>query len=171
VSPAEGSIHVWDAETGKVVSAVTSPELVAWERAFAPDSQHLYTIEVSDPGIGVWDARTGKRVRTLSRLQVPATHLAVHPDGSRFVTAGRDGRLRVWDAASGEECLSLRLPVGDIPGWLTFSADGRRLGVVCFSGVVHVFDAPALPTGDPTPVREPATIPGIHGGAALKSPH
>jgi WD40 repeat protein len=126
-APAEGSIHVFDVETGEPVSAVTSPDLVAMSRAFAPGGRHLYTLAVAVPGIEVWDARTGERVRTLSRLQFPATHLALHPDGSRFATAERDGRVRVWDVASGEECLSLSLPAPDVPWRVAFDPDGRRL--------------------------------------------
>jgi hypothetical protein len=70
--------------------------------------------------------------------------------------------------ASGEECLALRLPAPDVPWRVAFGPDGRRLAVSCFSGVIHVFDAPP---GDPAPVREPTAVPGIHGGAVLKVPH
>jgi WD40 repeat protein len=172
-SPAEGSVHVWDVETGEVVSSVASPDLVAWGRAFAPGGRHLYTLAVSGtgPGIEVWDVRTGDRVRSLPRLWFNVAHLAFHPDGSRFATAESEGRVRVWDTASGEECLSLRLPTPDQPWRVAFSPDGRRLGVVTISGTVHVHDAPPPPPGDPTPVRDPAAIPSIHGGAGLKRPH
>jgi WD40 repeat protein len=170
-TPAEGSVHVWDAATGDPVSAVTSPDLVTRGLGFAPGGRQLVTLAVSGREVEVRDARTAARVRTLCRLVFAATHLALHPDGSRFATAESDGRVRVWDVASGEECLSLRVPAPDVPWRVAFGPDGRRLGVVCFSGAVHVFDAPPVPPGDPTPVRQPAAVPGIHGGAAMKEPH
>jgi WD40 repeat protein/serine/threonine protein kinase len=170
-SPAEGSVHVWDVETGAAVSSGASPELVNRGRAFTPDGRHVISLAVSGREVEVRDARTGDRVRVHSRLRFPATHLALHPDGSRFATAESDGRVRVWDVASGEECLALRLPAPDVPWRVSFGPDGRRLAVACFSGVVHVFDAPPLPPGDPTPVREPTAVPGIHGGTVLKGPH
>jgi WD40 repeat protein len=161
-SPTEGTIHVWDVETGGEVSSVASPALVGQRRALAPDGRHLYT-QPDLEGIEVRDTRTGERVRAFPRIR--AFHLALHPDGSRFVTAEPDRRVRVWDAAGGEECLSLRLPAADIPDRVTFDPAGRRLAVACSSGAVHVFDAPPPPSGDPTPVREPSAVPGRHGEA------
>ena len=64
--------------------------------------------------------------------------LAFHPDGSRFATAGQDGRVLLW-TVSGE--VTHRVDVGS--GWvehLRWSPDGAWLAVTCSREVV-VLDA------------------------------
>jgi WD40 repeat protein/tRNA A-37 threonylcarbamoyl transferase component Bud32 len=71
--------------------------------------------------------------------------VAFGPDGKRLAVVGRDGVVRVWDAATGEETSSL-------PAWegafaevgvfaLSYSPDGKRLAGVGGDGVVRVWDA------------------------------
>jgi uncharacterized protein with WD repeat len=48
------------------------------------------------------------------------------PDGRRLASAGEDRTVRVWDAASGQELLSLKGHTGAVRS-VCFSPDGRRL--------------------------------------------
>jgi hypothetical protein len=73
--------------------------------------------------------------------------LAWHPGGKRLATAGNDHSVRLWDADSGEEVLTLKahnLPVRS----LSFTPDGLRLASCSDDGTVKVWDA--------DPDREPA---------------
>jgi WD40 repeat protein len=168
--PDRGAVQVFDVETGTTLSTVRNPDLVSMALEFAPGGSRLYTVSGLRPTIDVWDPATGTRLRTLTGYGVAAFRLAFTPDGARYATA-EPGRLRVWDTASDQECLSLRLPNPfDVPAVLAFSADGRRLAVGCESGTFHVFDAPP-PPGDPPPVRTPAAAPIIHGGIVPVGPH
>jgi hypothetical protein len=69
-----------------------------WSAAFSPDGRQIVTTD--DRGAQVWDAQTYRRL-----FQLPhgdTVYQAVYSaDGAKLVTAGSDGAVRIWDAASG----------------------------------------------------------------------
>jgi WD40 repeat protein len=59
-----------------------------------------------------------------------ALGLAYSPDGQRLASAGRDGRVVVWDARNGNPLHALDLPTLALPGLagsVAFNPDGRQL--------------------------------------------
>ncbi|MHC4643564.1 MAG: protein kinase domain-containing protein, partial [Planctomycetota bacterium] len=66
--------------------------------------------------------------------------IAFAPDGRRFVTAGGDGTIKIWDAADGRELMTLRghdFPVISI----TFRPDGKRIASVSRDSKIKIWDA------------------------------
>ena len=61
------------------------------------------------------------------------------PDGQRLVTLGDDGVLKLWDAASGQETLSITAHLRNGLG-LAVSPDGRRLAT-SGGGSVRIWDS------------------------------
>jgi WD40 repeat protein/serine/threonine protein kinase len=78
------------------------------------------------------------------RLSIPAHDqkvlaLAVSNDGRMIVSAGRDRRVKVWDATSGRELATL---AGDqFVTQLTFSQDRQRIGGVATDGKLRIWDS------------------------------
>ncbi|MAY80589.1 MAG: hypothetical protein CL930_07370 [Deltaproteobacteria bacterium] len=64
--------------------------------------------------------------------------MSVHPDGARFVTAGQDGRVLIWNAKEGQVSHTIELGSGWVEN-VAWSLDGQRLAV-SISRRVHVFD-------------------------------
>ena len=79
----------------------------------------------------------------------PSRALAFSPDGRVLATGGDDGRLRLWDFASGKELASTLAHRGEI-GLVIFRPDGRSLASCgSIDGAVRLWSADGLrPRGE-----------------------
>jgi WD40 repeat protein len=89
----------------------------------------------ADRTIIVWDLQTGGVVRR-HRVKAPLLSVAYSRDGSRFLSGGHSGILRVWDARAGTEAQSIRAHFGWIQSVAWLPGEGRAVsggndGSVC----------------------------------------
>ncbi len=131
----EGPVRVWDLETEREIRVLTPPDGVTVNLAFSPDDSLLAVTRVTESLEGLspllFDVGTGL-ITTLEGQG--AGDIGFTPDGSRILTAGDDGTVRIWDTESGEELYAYtghRGPVSD----LHISADGST---VASSGTLDV---------------------------------
>jgi WD40 repeat protein len=71
-----------------------------WSVAFSPDGGRI--LGGDDGGARVWDAATGAVLRRLGGDPGRVRSVAFSPDGGRILTGDDGGRVRVWDAATGQ---------------------------------------------------------------------
>jgi WD40 repeat protein/tRNA A-37 threonylcarbamoyl transferase component Bud32 len=121
----DGTVKVWDAGTGRETLTLTArghppqPDV-----CFSPDGARLV---IGGVGVVVWDLRNGREALALERAAAPLAvyRLAYSPDGA-LLAGAVDGAVRVWDARTGKETLTLAGQKGMFCG-LAFSADGTLL--------------------------------------------
>ncbi|MGV1098658.1 eIF2A-related protein [Thiovibrio sp. JS02] len=93
----DGSVHVWDAETGKLVKVLRDPELDAVNAvAYSPDGRHV-TAATQSQRILVWQSASGKLVNFYEGHQLSVTDLSFVVSGRYLVSAGLDGTVRIWN--------------------------------------------------------------------------
>ena len=105
----------------------------------SPDGNRLAT--AAQDGLKVSHGITGQPLLTLkghSSRQVYA--VAFSPDGRRLASAGADRTIKVWDAFTGRETLTLQGHT-DFISHVAFSPDGTRLASASHDGTVKVWDA------------------------------
>jgi WD40 repeat protein len=72
------------------------------------------------------------------------------PNGQRLATASDDMTVKVWDAQTGQECLTLKGHTNHVTS-VAFSPDSQRLVSASFDLTVKVWDA--------TPIAAKASAP------------
>jgi WD40 repeat protein/serine/threonine protein kinase len=111
-----------------------------WSAVFSPDGRQLVTTD--DACARIWDAETHALRFTLPHGDT-VYHAAYSADGTWLLTAGGDGVVKIWDAASGA-CLRELTHEGKPLRYYAaaISADGKLVAAIDMVGAVaDVWDA------------------------------
>jgi WD40 repeat protein len=125
-SDLNGGVRLFDPATGETVRSLRGHKHMAISLDFSPDGKLLATGgSQHDEDVRLWDMTTGNEVRVIpTGAVVPA--VAFSPDGKVLASGLGDGRLVLWDVATGEQLRAL----GGAPGStlaVAFSPDGWLL--------------------------------------------
>ena len=94
----------------------------------------------------------------------PVTSVEFSPDGRRIVSGSHDKTLKIWDAETGQQTLSLSGHTNAVTS-VAFSLDGRRIVSGSWDQTLKVWDATTRPLdGHTPPLRIP---PGTQSGGIL----
>ena len=128
-------IRVWNSATAELLLTITHSDQITCV-VFSPDGSRLAS--AGPAGVEQWDARTGKLLSGLPGL-TGISGVRYSHDGKRLATSGWDHVVRLWDATSGQELLTLK-GHGNSVGSMAFSPDGKRLASASHDRTVRVWD-------------------------------
>jgi WD40 repeat protein len=151
------TVKVWDAYTGRELLTLKGHTELVLSVAYSPDGARLASGS-SDKTVKVWDARTGQELLALKGHTGGVTGVAYSPDGARLASASwvppvsgggppgevkggvPSGEVKVWDARTGQELLTLKGHTGGVTG-VAFSRDGAHLVATDVMGKQLAWDA------------------------------
>ena len=121
---ADGTIRLWNTETGKFVRKLEANWNTVHAVAFSPDGRLL----ASDTNhmVRLWDQASGRVQETLKGGLDGVNTIAFRPDGNTVAAGSYDNRIGLWDARGG--AILRRLYKEGLPGSsIAFSPDGKLL--------------------------------------------
>jgi WD40 repeat protein/tRNA A-37 threonylcarbamoyl transferase component Bud32 len=159
VSSGSTMVSVWDAESG--LEKLTL-RVVDKERLYAHEV-NVVGVAISHDGnrivlgrqggtVKVWDVESCQEICTfkghtgsLAPIEYDSSRrivssVAISGDGKRIISGGDDGTVRVWDADTGVEKLTLKGHTGPVTS-VAISGDGKRIISGGDDGTVRVWDA------------------------------
>lgn len=101
----DGTIHVWDAFTGRDVVIYHSHASDVPTLAWSPDSKYIVSTRATMSAdvnqgrmVDVWNAATGEDIFTYSGHHLFVNTVAWSPNGTYIASAGEDHSVQVWQA-------------------------------------------------------------------------
>ncbi|KAL5503814.1 hypothetical protein ACEPAH_7885 [Sanghuangporus vaninii] len=152
----DSTIGIWDAGTGKRVSAPFNVGAV-YGMAVSSDGKLLAT--VSGSRVWIWNVDSGELVKELSHVTYVYS-VGFSPDG-KYVALGGYAEISIWDVDSGQpiwSSLDNTVRIWDVNGSteiasrefeahtnmvtsVAFSADGKRIVSGSWDYTIHIWDA------------------------------
>lgn len=133
-------INVWSARYGLPLCHVsTLPSEGRILVAVSPDGSRIVSA-ISDwrSMVDIWSAYTGRRLATFEYGHLLA--LAVSPSGRWIVSGGSDGKIKVWDAITLRETLSINAYAKQVTA-VTVSAYEEKIVSSGTDGVIRIWSA------------------------------
>ncbi|HTR55780.1 MAG TPA: serine/threonine-protein kinase, partial [Kofleriaceae bacterium] len=157
----DGWARIWDARTGELVRPIRASDALVLHHLYGVigrDGRTLLTVTIQGDGAG-WDLDTGAKLGGFAHGSfVVGGRLS--PDGSRAVTCGADGLVKVWDATATGAQVAQLAGATSVVWHCEFSPDGTRVVASSHDGHAFVWE---LATG--------ATIAQVAHGSAIWTCH
>ncbi|MFC1794769.1 protein kinase [Planctomycetota bacterium] len=129
-----GKLIIWDIETGNEIW--TSNDEIATV-SFSPDGKRIVGGEMD--GVTMWDSETGDKIWSSSNHKyVRAVDFS--PDGKRVISSGAYGMVKICDANTGIELLTLNAQE-DVKTIGFSRPDGKFVLAGCSDGKVRIWDS------------------------------
>ena len=140
------TVKVWDAATGKEMLTLKGHTGNVNCVAISRDGKRIVSGSGGAPDrsgrqlfgeLKVWDANSGNVFRNLKGHSARVWSVAISPDGKRIVSGSDDRTVKLWDAGTGQELLTLT----GAGRAVTFSPDGKRIVTGSDDRTVKLWDA------------------------------
>lgn len=104
----EGTVRVWEVATGAEYRRLRGESIVS--ARFSPDGRFVVGGGVETQALFRWELASGRQVWKVSANAVKDVQFSA--DGTRILTAGEEGTVCLWDAATGKQLHVLQGHVG-----------------------------------------------------------
>jgi len=133
----DGTLALWDVESGKRIRAFGGVLAGATSLCLSPDGKQVISGS-DDKTLSLWDVETGKRIRTFKGHSDDVRSVCFSPDGKRVISGSADKTLALWDVESGNRIHAFAGRSGVTS--VCFSPDGKRVISGAYDDTLSLWD-------------------------------
>lgn len=133
----DGTVRVWDAETGRSTAEFDGHAGQVRSIAFSPDG-HRIVAGTSNGTVWLWDVATD-RFTALDGRGEQVSIVAFSPDGQLIAVGGAHATVHVWDGRTGRRIVELVGQESAVAG-VAWSPDGSRIVTGDLQGAARVWE-------------------------------
>jgi len=139
----DDSARTWDVKTGNQLAVLKGHGKPVLSANFSPDGLRIVTAS-EDGTARVWDSWTGQQLREFSGHGGTVSYAEFSSDGTRVLSTsgetvyGKYASVRIWDSASGQEYMAVKLPFSGLRA--SFSPDELHVLAVTDHGDICIVD-------------------------------
>ena len=122
----DGTIKLWDLQTGKLIRTISAHSEGVRDIVFAPNGRTLASGGVENT-IKLWDWQTGKLIRTLTGHSDNINSVAFSPDSQSLASTSDDGTVKIWNPNTGQLLHTLTQALLELPLYVAFSPDNQTV--------------------------------------------
>jgi|GEM_PF-776213 len=125
-------IGIYDAASGNYLR---SPLVGGAKLDWSPDGSHMVIVSFYENDIRIVNANTGQVTQTINN---DFTHYDVDwsPDGNKLVTSDADNKIKIWNAATGQQLELFNIPDANV----RWSPNSQRIALASFNGTLQILD-------------------------------
>jgi WD40 repeat protein/DNA-binding SARP family transcriptional activator len=129
-------LREWDLESGEELQIWKGGDIVS--ASYSPNGKRLL-FGTKIGFVTIYDLENNQQLYRLLATQRHLNSAKFSPDGRRFATTGYNDTIKIWDADTGEELLSL----GEEHNYqdIAFSSDGQYVAAGTTDGQVFIWDS------------------------------
>ncbi|MBL9168994.1 MAG: protein kinase [Verrucomicrobiales bacterium] len=136
-SARDRTTRLWQTGSSEVIQLQGYPNSLRTV-AFSPDSRWVAGAGIHS-SVHVWNAATGHRAGASAKHGEHSFAVAVGPDG-RVASSGSDQVVRLWDRVTQKVVWEGSIAPAEMPYWIAFSPDGRRVYVASSKDTLTMLD-------------------------------
>ena len=135
----DGTVWVWDLESGDLVSILQGHEDAVIDVAVSPDNLSIISASL-DASIKVWDLRGGDILHTIKGHKSKVRAMVVSPDGEYIFSAGEYEKIiKAWDLVVGDNLYTIQ-DLNEPAFRLFVTPDCKRLLALTYDAAIHVWE-------------------------------
>ena len=134
----DGTVKVWDANTGVELGEYKGHENWVWGADFSPDGKYAASAS-RDLTVKIWRVSNPSVAINATGHRASVYDVAWHPGGEVVASGAGDQTVILWDPTTGDAIRTLRGHNDDVTA-IDFSPDGNSLASTSKDGVVRIWD-------------------------------